>query len=443
MTPSRRRPRPRRRRRLRPRRARPRSSARPGPPTGSRLYEVRVTAPRRAAGAHVGRLPRAARARAGDPRRADTVIVPGIHAPVAPPTRGTLDRRPRPPRWRRIRPRRPAGVDLHRRVRAGRGRAARRPPGHHPLGLRRPVPASCSRRSTWTRTCCSSTTATCSPRPAWPPGSTCACTWSAATTAARWPTGRPGAAWCRRGATAARRSSSSASCRPRPDASTGPAREWALDRLDEPLDLAALAAQARMSVRTFTRRFREETGLSPGAWLTGQRVELRPAAAGDHRPAGGRGGPAGRLRHRRLAAPAPARRGRRVAAGLPPHLPPRPPADTPRRSLKCRRRVTGPRTPAQSMFTRARARTAGRVASPLNARSTGAERRCERLVRPARIDSARVGVGRADLGVEVEVHEHLGDALRLEVREVGPDLLQRAGQRLALTAGADPHRAAA
>ena len=29
-----------------------------------------------------------------------------------------------------------------------------------------------------------------------------------------------------------------------------------------------------MSVRTFTRRFREETGLSPARWLTGQRVEL-------------------------------------------------------------------------------------------------------------------------------------------------------------------------
>jgi transcriptional regulator GlxA family with amidase domain len=27
-----------------------------------------------------------------------------------------------------------------------------------------------------------------------------------------------------------------------------------------------------MSVRTFTRRFREETGVSPARWLTGQRV---------------------------------------------------------------------------------------------------------------------------------------------------------------------------
>jgi transcriptional regulator GlxA family with amidase domain len=56
-------------------------------------------------------------------------------------------------------------------------------------------------------------------------------------------------------------------------ATTGPAREWALRRLEQPLDLTALAAQARMSVRTFTRRFREETGMSPAQWLTRQRVE--------------------------------------------------------------------------------------------------------------------------------------------------------------------------
>jgi transcriptional regulator GlxA family with amidase domain len=57
------------------------------------------------------------------------------------------------------------------------------------------------------------------------------------------------------------------------DASTAATREWALARLGEPLDLDQLARHARMSVRTFTRRFREETGLSPGRWLTTQRVE--------------------------------------------------------------------------------------------------------------------------------------------------------------------------
>jgi transcriptional regulator GlxA family with amidase domain len=54
---------------------------------------------------------------------------------------------------------------------------------------------------------------------------------------------------------------------------TAPTRAWALGRLHEPLDLAALAGHARMSVRTFSRRFRAETGMSPGTWLTRQRIE--------------------------------------------------------------------------------------------------------------------------------------------------------------------------
>lgn len=57
------------------------------------------------------------------------------------------------------------------------------------------------------------------------------------------------------------------------DASTAPTRAWALQRLGEPLDLRVLARHARMSVRTFTRRFREETGSSPTEWLAAQRVE--------------------------------------------------------------------------------------------------------------------------------------------------------------------------
>jgi transcriptional regulator GlxA family with amidase domain len=56
-------------------------------------------------------------------------------------------------------------------------------------------------------------------------------------------------------------------------ASTAGAQAWALERLDTPLDLRSLAEQARMSVRTFTRRFREETGLSPAKWVALQRVE--------------------------------------------------------------------------------------------------------------------------------------------------------------------------
>jgi transcriptional regulator GlxA family with amidase domain len=55
-------------------------------------------------------------------------------------------------------------------------------------------------------------------------------------------------------------------------AGTESARTWALDRLAEPVTLEDMAAHARMSVRTFTRRFREEIGLSPRQWLLRQRV---------------------------------------------------------------------------------------------------------------------------------------------------------------------------
>jgi transcriptional regulator GlxA family with amidase domain len=59
---------------------------------------------------------------------------------------------------------------------------------------------------------------------------------------------------------------------PAAGAGTGPTRAWALDRLAEPVSLEEMAAHARMSVRTFTRRFREETGMSPRQWLLRQRV---------------------------------------------------------------------------------------------------------------------------------------------------------------------------
>ncbi|WP_329520792.1 GlxA family transcriptional regulator [Spirillospora sp. NBC_01491] len=64
--------------------------------------------------------------------------------------------------------------------------------------------------------------------------------------------------------------------RPVPEAGaswTGTARAWALEHLDRPLTLRDLAGRESMSVRTFTRRFREETGESASRWLARQRVE--------------------------------------------------------------------------------------------------------------------------------------------------------------------------
>lgn len=50
-------------------------------------------------------------------------------------------------------------------------------------------------------------------------------------------------------------------------------RAWAQARLEEPLDVEALARHAHMSERTFTRRFRAESGLAPKQWLLAQRVQ--------------------------------------------------------------------------------------------------------------------------------------------------------------------------
>jgi transcriptional regulator GlxA family with amidase domain len=55
-------------------------------------------------------------------------------------------------------------------------------------------------------------------------------------------------------------------------ASTSGARARALSRLDQPLSLRQLAAGESMSVRTFTRRFRAETGMSPTQWILEQRI---------------------------------------------------------------------------------------------------------------------------------------------------------------------------
>ena len=45
------------------------------------------------------------------------------------------------------------------------------------------------------------------------------------------------------------------------------------ENLALPLDLDQLAQRAHMSRRTLTRRFREETGVAPMAWLTDVRLD--------------------------------------------------------------------------------------------------------------------------------------------------------------------------
>ncbi|NBE55099.1 GlxA family transcriptional regulator [Streptomyces boluensis] len=50
-------------------------------------------------------------------------------------------------------------------------------------------------------------------------------------------------------------------------------RGWAMLHLDQALTLADLARHAGVSVRTLTRRFHAETGVSPLQWLLHQRIE--------------------------------------------------------------------------------------------------------------------------------------------------------------------------
>jgi transcriptional regulator GlxA family with amidase domain len=61
-----------------------------------------------------------------------------------------------------------------------------------------------------------------------------------------------------------------------PEASSdllGPLRDWMLDNLALPHDLDKLARRAHMSRRTLTRRFREDTGVSPMRWLADARID--------------------------------------------------------------------------------------------------------------------------------------------------------------------------
>jgi transcriptional regulator GlxA family with amidase domain len=57
------------------------------------------------------------------------------------------------------------------------------------------------------------------------------------------------------------------------ESSTAATRVWALQNLDAPLTVQRLARHAKMSPRTFNRRFSEETGQSPGVWVRNRRIE--------------------------------------------------------------------------------------------------------------------------------------------------------------------------
>ena len=62
--------------------------------------------------------------------------------------------------------------------------------------------------------------------------------------------------------------------RPVQVATLAPVLDWALAHLDQELGVGVLAQQAGMSERTFARRFRDETGRTPHAWVLQQRVAL-------------------------------------------------------------------------------------------------------------------------------------------------------------------------
>ena len=97
--------------------------------------------------------------------------------------------------------------------------------------------------------------------------------------------------------------------------------------------VADLARRARMSDRSFARRFVAETGTTPHRWLTLQRVLLAQRLLEDTDLAVDDVARALRLRHGRAAAP-PLPQGRRRRPGrLPPHLPrdPLPASPPPRR----------------------------------------------------------------------------------------------------------------
>ena len=65
---------------------------------------------------------------------------------------------------------------------------------------------------------------------------------------------------------------------PRCEAETlGPLLQWAVEHLADDLSVERLAREVHLSPRTFARRFRDETGTTPHAWVVRQRVQAAEA----------------------------------------------------------------------------------------------------------------------------------------------------------------------
>ena len=195
---------------------------------------------------------------------AHTVVVPGVYGGPAWPTGGCPPTSPR----RCAGGRATLGSSPSAPARScspppGCSTAARPPrTGCTPPRSARLFPAG----RAWTPTCSSSTTATCSPRPGNAAGIDLLLhlvrrDHGSEVANARGPPQRGRAVAGRRPVAVHR----AAGARARRHRHGGHPRLGGRARLAEPLTLAELAAHARMSVRTFTRRFREETGISAAA----------------------------------------------------------------------------------------------------------------------------------------------------------------------------------
>jgi transcriptional regulator GlxA family with amidase domain len=56
------------------------------------------------------------------------------------------------------------------------------------------------------------------------------------------------------------------------DGGLGPTLSWAVTEMYQPLTVSHMARQAGLSPRTFARQFRDQFGMTPMRWLTGQRL---------------------------------------------------------------------------------------------------------------------------------------------------------------------------